>query len=94
MSAQAGIKSAAEDPVAKLLFQAGRTDECGKAQDCKWQMNSAKPLRDTKYSFIYTDHNEMALQELSDRLSAGASHHQLLLLSYYEATTACQPAIA
>lgn len=75
MSAQAGIKSAAEDSVVKLLFQAGRTDECGKAQDCKWQMNSANPLQDTKYSFIYTDHNEMALQEISDRLSAGAPHH-------------------
>ena len=85
MSAQAGIKPAAEDTVAKLLFQAGRSDEGGKAQDCKWQMNSAKPLRDTKYSFIYTDHNEMALQEISDRLRGGASHHQLLLLNHYEA---------
>ena len=71
MSAQVGVKPANEDSAVELLCQARRTDAFGKAKDCKWQMNAANPLKDIKYKFIFTDHNEIALEQIKDRLHAG-----------------------
>ena len=34
-------------------------------------MNAANPLKDIKYKFIFTDHNEIALEQIKDRLHAG-----------------------